>query len=157
MKKSVKKGFGFGLTSGIITTLGLIVGLNSGTNSANFIIGGILILAIADSMSDALGVHVSEESTNNKSDREIWESTFSTLFFKFIFALIFVFPFIFLKLNHAVIFSILMGISFISIFSYHLAKKQKIPCYRVISEHLVITILVIFWTHLVGAWISTFI
>jgi ABC-type uncharacterized transport system permease subunit len=70
MKPSIKKGIGFGLTSGIITTLGLIVGLHSGTHSVNIIISGILIIAIADSFSDALGVHISEESENSNSNKE---------------------------------------------------------------------------------------
>ena len=52
----------FGLTSGIITTLGLIVGLHSGTHSKLAVIGGILTIAMADAFSDALGIHVSEES-----------------------------------------------------------------------------------------------
>ena len=64
MKHSVKTGFTFGLTSGIITTLGLMVGLHSGTHSPRAVIGGILTIAIADAFSDALGIHLSEESRN---------------------------------------------------------------------------------------------
>jgi hypothetical protein len=64
MKHSWKVGLSFGLTSGIITTLGLMVGLNSSTNSKLVVIGGIMTIAIADSPSDALGIHVSEESEN---------------------------------------------------------------------------------------------
>lgn len=40
MKHSLKVGFSFGVTSGIITTLGLMVGLHSGTHSKVVIIGG---------------------------------------------------------------------------------------------------------------------
>ena len=54
MKHSLKVGFSFGLTSGIITTLGLMVGLHSGTNSKIAVIGGVLTIAIADAFSDAL-------------------------------------------------------------------------------------------------------
>jgi len=57
----------FGLTSGIITTLGLIVGLHSGTHSKLAVIGGILTIAMADALSDALGIHVSEESEATQS------------------------------------------------------------------------------------------
>jgi vacuolar iron transporter family protein len=39
MKRSFRKGVSFGLTSGIITTLGIIVGLHSGTNSKILVIG----------------------------------------------------------------------------------------------------------------------
>ena len=86
MKHSLKVGFSFGLTSGIITTLGLMVGLNSGTRSKLVIIGGVLTIAIADAFSDALGIHISEESENRHSGKEIWEATMSTFLSKFIFA-----------------------------------------------------------------------
>jgi len=60
MRHSITTGFSFGLTSGVITTLGLLVGLNSGTHSKLVVIGGILTIAIADAFSDALGIHISE-------------------------------------------------------------------------------------------------
>ena len=80
MRHSIQVGFSFGLTSGIITTLGIIVGLNSGTHSQLAVIGGILTIAIADSLSDAMGIHISEEAENKHSSKEVWESTFATFF-----------------------------------------------------------------------------
>ena len=58
MKTFVMKGLGYGLTSGIITTLGMMVGLNAGTHSKVAVLGGIFIIAIGDSLSDALGMHI---------------------------------------------------------------------------------------------------
>ena len=52
MKHSLKTGLSFGLTSEIITTLGLMVGLNSSTHSDLVVIGGILTIAIADGFLD---------------------------------------------------------------------------------------------------------
>ena len=117
MKLSIRKGFSFGLTSGIITTLGLIVGLHSSTNSSVIIIGGVLVIAIADALSDALGIHVSEESENKHSAKEIWESTVATFSSKFIFALTFIVPFLLLPLYLAIIVSVIWGLSFILAFS----------------------------------------
>jgi len=85
-KHSIKIGLSFGLTSAIITTLGLMVGLHSGTKSKLVVIGRILIIAIADAFSDALGIHISEESENKHATVEIWEATLATFFAKFIFA-----------------------------------------------------------------------
>lgn len=81
MKHSIKVGFSFGLASGIVTTLGLMVGLNSSTNSKLAVVGGILTIAIADALSDAMGIHVTEEVQNKYSEKEIWESTFTTFLF----------------------------------------------------------------------------
>jgi hypothetical protein len=78
MKPSFKSGLSFGLTSGVMTTLGLMVGLYSGTHSRAVVVGGILTIAIADAMSDALGIHIAEESKNNGVVAEIWESTIAT-------------------------------------------------------------------------------
>ena len=155
MKRSIRKGFSFGLTSGIITTLGLIVGLHSSTHSQIVIIGGILLIAIADAMSDALGMHISEESENKYSTKEIWESTFVTFLSKFIFALIFIIPILIFSLNFAIIFSVIFGLTLIAAFSYYLAIQQKIKPIHVISEHLIITGIVIFLTHNIGQCIAT--
>ena len=156
MRLSIRKGFSFGLTSGIITTLGLIVGLHSGTHSRIAVIGGILAIAIADAMSDALGIHISEESENQHSTKEIWESTVSTLLSKFVFALTFIVPILFLELSTAIIACIIWGLSLIAIFSYYIARQQNAKPYRTILEHLIIAIVVIVITHYIGDWIATF-
>ena len=154
MKHSYKVGFSFGLTSGIITTLGLMVGLSSGTHSKLAVIGGIITIAIADSMSDAMGIHISEESENRHSSREIWESTFSTFFFKFIIALSFVLPVIFFDLNLSIIISVFWGFSLLSLFSYSIAKSNKKKVLSVVSEHIFIGVLVVVLSHYVGYLIS---
>jgi len=157
MKHSLKTGFSFGLTSGIITTLGLIVGLHSGTHSRLVIIGGILTIAIADAFSDALGIHISEESENKHTTIEIWESTLSTFVAKFLFAMTFVIPTLFLSLTTAIIVSVVWGLSLLGIFSFYLAKEQKVKPWKVIMEHLFIALAVVGITHYVGDWIgSTF-
>lgn len=154
MKLSMRKGFGFGLTSGIITTLGLIIGLNSTTHSTIVIIGGIIIIAIADALSDSLGMHISEEAENKHSVKEIWESTISTFISKFIFALTFIIPILLFSLSTAIIISVIWGLSLISIFSYYVAKRERIKPYKVIREHLTIAIVVIILTNLVGNIVS---
>jgi VIT1/CCC1 family predicted Fe2+/Mn2+ transporter len=156
MKASIKKGFSFGLTSGIITTLGVIIGLNSSTHSKTIITGGIITVAIADALSDATGIHFSEESEGKNSSKEIWESTISTFIFKLIFALTLLVPILFFSLSTAIIIDIAWGLFLITSFSYYLAKKQKIMPVKVILEHLTIAVIVIIATHFVGNWVATF-
>lgn len=109
MKHTIKTGISFGLTSGIITTLGLMVGLHSGTHSKLVVIGGVLTIAIADAFSDALGIHISEESENKHSAKEIWEATIATFLAKFVFAMTFMIPLLLFKLATAIIVSVIWG------------------------------------------------
>lgn len=151
MKLSIRKGFSFGLTSGIITTLGLIVGLYSGTHSKLAIFGAILIIAVADALSDAFGIHVSEESERKHTSKEVWESTFSTFLSKFIFALTFVIPILLFELSLAIAVSVVWGLFLISILSYKMAKKNK---WKAVSEHLIIAVIVIIIANYVGKFVS---
>ncbi len=155
MRHSIRTGFSFGLTSGIITTLGLMVGLHSGTHSKIAVLGGILTIAIADAFSDALGIHISEESENKHVIKEIWESTISTFFTKFVFALTFVIPILLFELSKAIVISIIWGLSVLSVLSFKIAKGEKVNCWKVIAEHLIIALVVITITHYVGDWISS--
>ncbi len=156
MKHSLQVGFSFGLTSGIITTLGLIVGLNSGTHSRSVVIGGILIIAIADALSDAMGIHISEESENKHSEREIWESTISTFLSKFVFSGTFIIPILLFQLSVAIFVCVIWGLCLLTVFSLYLAKRQGAKPYRIILEHLAIAVFVIIVTHYIGDWIATF-
>jgi VIT1/CCC1 family predicted Fe2+/Mn2+ transporter len=149
-RHSIKTGLSFGLTSATITTLGLMVGLHAGTNSKLVVIGGIVIIAIADAFSDALGIHISEESENKHTTLEIWEATIATFFAKFIFASTFIIPLLLLPLTTAIIVSIVYGLVLLSIFSYYLAQGQGERPWKVIAEHLVIAVVVVIVTHYVG-------
>jgi vacuolar iron transporter family protein len=154
MKHSLKTGFSFGLTSGVITTLGLLVGLNSGTHSRLAVIGGILTIAVVDAFSDALGIHVSEESEIKHSHKEIWVSTLSTFSFKFIVSMTFILPVLFLPLNKAVIVSVIWGMFLLSAFSVILANQQKKKIFIVAGEHILVAGIVILLTHYLGLWIN---
>jgi VIT1/CCC1 family predicted Fe2+/Mn2+ transporter len=154
MKHSLKVGFSFGSTSGIITTLGVMIGLHSGTHSELVVIGGVLTIAIADAFSDALGIHISEESENKHTTTEIWESTASTFLSKFVVASTFIIPILLLQLSTAIIVSVVWGLSLLGIFSFYIAKEQKVKPWKVISEHLLIALIVIVITHYVGDWIG---
>jgi len=154
MKNFIKKGVGFGLTSGIITTLGLIIGLYFGLQSRVAIIGGILIIAFADSMSDALGIHISEETNKNTKEKEIWGATISTFISKIIFSGTFIIPFTLLSLKIAVIISLIWGILLISLFSFYLAHQRKEKAYKIVLEHVVIMVSVIIASYVIGKGIN---
>ncbi|TKB91887.1 MAG: hypothetical protein E8D41_10505 [Nitrospira sp.] len=153
MRTSFKTGLSFGLTSGVITTLGLMVGLHSGTHSRAVVIGGIVTIAIADAMSDSLGIHLAEESKNNGNVSEIWETTIATFVAKFLIALTFVAPVLLLPLEQAMVVSVVWGLMLLAGLSYFLAQAQQISAWKVITEHVVMGVSVIVIAHFVGDWV----
>lgn len=154
MKDSWKTGITFGVTSGIITTLGLMVGLESGTQSKLAVIGGIIIIAIADALSDSLGVHISKESENTLSKKELWEATLCTFFSKFALASTFLVPVLLFELTTAIIVSVAWGLALLAIMSFLIARQDSSSPWMPIAEHVGIALLVIFVTHYVGDWVA---
>lgn len=154
MKQTIKTGLCFGVSSGTITTLGLMVGLSSGTHSKTVVIGGLLIIAIADAMSDALGIHISEEARNKDAHKDNWEATISTFFSKFIFTMTYIIPVLLFNLTIAIFVSIIYGFILLGVTSYFIGREQKIKTWKVIVEHLSIALAVVIITHYVGSWIN---
>ena len=156
MKESLKTGITFGLTSGTITTLGLMIGLSSGTNSRGIVIGGILTIAIADSLSDALGIHVSEEANPARTTMQVWVATVATFLSK-LYAIVFIIPVLLFDLPVAININLVWGVSLLTILSYYLAKSQGVKPWKVILEHLIIITIVVALTHFLGKLIAKYV
>jgi len=154
MKQSHKTGLAFGLTSGVITTLGVLIGLGTATHLKLAVIAGILTVAISDAFSDALGIHISQESSNNNSHKQIWEATFATFSTKLLVALTFLIPVLTFDLTTAIKIDLAWGLLLITAFNFYLAKSRNESPIKIIAEHLGITILVITITYYVGKLIA---
>ena len=119
------------------------------------VLGGILTIAIADAFSDALGIHVSEESENKHTGREIWEATIATLCSKFVFSLTFIIPVLLCELSTAIVISVVWGLLVLGVMSYQMARDRKTGAWKVVFEHIIIALVVITTTHFIGDWISS--
>jgi VIT1/CCC1 family predicted Fe2+/Mn2+ transporter len=155
MSLSIRKGLSFGLTSGVITTLGMIVGINASTSSRLAVIAAIVAIAIADAFSDAVAMHVSEESEGAHSAKEIWEATMSTFLTKFFFAMTFIIPVWFFPLESAVLADIVWGFLVIIVFNIFLARSQEEGVLRITFEHLAVAVVVVLVTYAAGSFLST--
>ena len=154
MKASWKTGLSFGLTSGVITTLGLMVGLHAGTHSRAVVLGGILTIAVADALSDAMGIHLAEESKNSGPASHVWEATVATFAAKFVIAGTFVVPVLIRPLDQAIVISIVWGLFLLTALSFFVARAQSIAPWRVIGEHILIALCVVAITHVIGDWVQ---
>jgi len=151
MNKAKKRGFGFGVASGVITTLGLMTGLSSGFNSKEIVIGGILTIAIADALSDSVGTHISEE-TVSRNNKEAFKVMLYTFLSKFFVGISFLVPFLIFDMGLGLMISIIYGILLLGVYSYYIAKKKdKI---RSVIEHVGISLIVILISYFVGQLVN---
>jgi hypothetical protein len=123
--KGARTGVFFGATSGVITTIGLIVGLHAGTQSLIAVMGGILVVAVADAMSDAMGIHLAQEADPDSTHDHIWAATIWTFVTKLVVALTFALPLLWLPLQTAVIVCVSWGFLVITLLSAYLAHVQR--------------------------------
>ncbi len=146
--------YSFGATSAIITCLAFIISLGKITNEKYTIIGSLLVIAIADNISDSLGIHIYQESDLKKTDI-IRSSTFFNFMTRFVVILIFILFILFLPIFYATILSIIWGLSLLIILSYYISKEQKVNPYKAIFEHVSIAVVVIIVSNFISQWIMS--
>jgi VIT1/CCC1 family predicted Fe2+/Mn2+ transporter len=155
-------GVSFGLTSGVITALGMIVGLSSATSSRLAVVAGITIMAIVDGLADAAGLHMSEESELERgrtkhTPKEVWLTTLFTFIFVSGFILTFAVPILFFPLEIAVFIAIVWGIILIILLNFYIAKIKHESPVKLIYEHILLALLVIVVSGYVGKLIARWI
>jgi VIT1/CCC1 family predicted Fe2+/Mn2+ transporter len=144
--------FSFGATSAIITCLAFIIGLSKSGNPKLSIIGSLLVIAIADNISDSLGIHIYQES-DLKNSKVVRASTFFNFLTRLFVIFIFILLVLFLPIGYAIIFSIIWGILLLVVLSYFIAKEQKVNPYPAIFWHVALAILVITVSNFLSEWI----
>lgn len=133
--------FAYGSSSAIMTGLAIIIGLSNTLNAVFNIVTALLIIAVADNVSDAFGIHLQEES-QKLSSKEVSMTTaynFITRLLTTAFLILFVIIF---PMTLAVIVSIIYGFVILIILSYNIAKVQKVNPYRSIFRHLLLAVAV---------------
>ncbi|MFC1593105.1 hypothetical protein ACFL4C_03730 [Candidatus Omnitrophota bacterium] len=151
-------GISFGMTSAVITSLGMIVGLHSATLSKLAVLSGIIIVAVADGLSDAAGMHISEESELEKgkikhSHKEVWVATICTFLSVAGFSLTFAIPVLIFPLDLAILVAIAWGIFLLVALNLAIARIKKESALTLIIEHILLALFVIVISGYIGNWI----
>lgn len=150
-KQNITK-YSFGATSAIITSLALITSFDVNSSARLAVVGSLLVIALADNISDTLGIHIYQEGESFKK-KEIWISTGTNFLTRlFVVAILILFVIIFPS-PIAIVLSIIYGFLVIIIISLIIAKKRQIHALHTILEHLLIAISVILVSKIISGWI----
>ncbi len=155
MKASYRKGFSFGITTAVIATLGVIVGIHAGTDLRHAVIAAILIIAFVDSMADALGVYLSEKARGDIPGKEVWASSVAAFFGKLFFALTFIIPILLFSLHTAIIICIIYGLLVLGIYSFYTARARKDNITQAIVFHVLAVVIAIVFSQFIGSLVNS--
>jgi vacuolar iron transporter family protein len=139
-KEQLNKGQLFGLISGSITTIGVIVGLWQSHNNIGIIISAILSIALSDSFSDGFGMYFSQRTHLDQT--EATNIGIQTTFYKIIVTLSYIIPFLILDIDTAIKINITWGCFLIAYASYQIGEGILI--------NLLMAVVVIFMSYLGG-------
>ena len=144
--------FAFGATAAIMTSMALIVGLGSANSGRTAVIGGLLIIAIADNLSDSLSIHVYQES-ENLEQRTAFRVTLTNFLTRLVIALTFVALVVALPTPWVVAVAVGAGLVLLSLLTVLLARARRASVSKEIIKHLAVAAAVIAASKLIGVWI----
>ena len=144
--------FSLGATSAIITSMGLIAGLATGMGAKTSIITGLLIIAIADNISDSFSIHIYKES-EGASRENVLVSTYGNFLVRLFLVATFIAVVLVFPPETAVIASSLWGLGLLTILSYSIAKNKNATVWKEIFWHVSVAILVIIGSKFLGDFI----
>lgn len=142
--------YSLGSTAAIITSLGIVVGLGQNDDLKLITVAGLLTFAIADNISDALGIHMYKES-EGVNKHSVLSATFGNFFTRLGVVLSFVVIVLLFNSTTAIVISILWGLGLLSFISYKIALIKNSNPVREIVWHLVVSMFVIAASSVIGS------
>ena len=136
------RGVSFGSPAAIVTSMALIVGLNAATATKAAVVGGLLIIGVADNLTDSLSVHIYQEA-EQLADRQAFKTTISNYVARLIVSVSFAFQFLLLPPSIAIYACIIWGFFLLSGLSYLLARARHARPLSEICKHAGVAIVVL--------------
>ena len=144
--------FSFGSPAAITTGMGLIVGLDVATAVKATIVTSLLIIGIADNLTDSLSVHIYQES-EGLPERGALRTTMANYFTRFFITITFLIILMPLPLAMAVPVCVGWGFALLSVLTYFLAKRRGVSAPPEIFKHCAVAFVVIAVSTAIGRWI----
>lgn len=126
----------FGITSGVLTTVGVLVGVNSAAASRLAVIASIVAVAMADSWSDAFGMFNSKMAERGASRTQALRFAAATLTAKMLVPLTFILPLAALELSTAVIVCLVWGAVLLALLSAEQALVSQQSVRNMVARNL---------------------
>jgi VIT1/CCC1 family predicted Fe2+/Mn2+ transporter len=143
----------YGGTAAIVTSMGVVSGLSAVVSSRAAVISSLLVIALADNLTDSLAIHIYQESEKLEA-RQAFRSTVSNFFVRLTVAMSFVLLALLLPPERLAPFVIAWGMLLLSTITFLVARERGVAPFLEVLKHLAAATLVIAVSKAVGAWIE---
>ncbi len=140
----------FGGTAAIVTSLALMVGLDAATATKSTIVSGLLIVALADNLTDALSMHIYQESERRLQAQDAFRATLGNFVTRLLLALTFVLLVWLLPLGSAIVLSAAWGLLLLLALTWALARERRVSFVSEAFKHVAAALAVILVSRGVG-------
>ena len=144
----------YGGTAAIVTSMGLVVGLETAASSRAAVVSGLLVVAVADNLSDSLAIHMYQESEQLDAGRA-FRSTVVNFVVRFLVATTFVLLALLLPLKLLVPVALCWGTVLLGTLTYLIARDRRISPAVEIGKHLAAAVVIIGVSRALAGWIVT--
>lgn len=136
------RGVSFGSPAAIVTSMALIVGLDAATATKAAVVGGLLIIGVADNLTDSLSVHIYQEA-ERLAERQAFRTTVSNYVARLIVSVSFALLFLLLPPSIAIYACIVWGFFLLSGLSYLLARARHAGPLSEICKHAGVAVVIL--------------
>jgi len=145
--------FSYGGAAAIVTSVALMIGLDAATASRGTIVSGLLIVALADNLTDSLSIHIYQESERLDS-RAAFLSTLTNFGARLATSLSFIGLVLILPIKTAIIAASIWGLLLLSGLTWVLARERRKSVFSEMYKHVAVALAVILASKQIGAWIG---
>lgn len=145
--------FSYGGTAAIVTSTALISGLSAANATKPVIVSTLLIAALADNLTDALSIHIYQES-EQLDQKEAFTGTITNFLTRLLLCISFVVLVGLFPLAHAGKVAIVWGILLLATLTYLVARERKVSPSLEVVKHVVVASAVILASIAIGHWVS---
>jgi VIT1/CCC1 family predicted Fe2+/Mn2+ transporter len=146
----------FGSPSAIVTSMAVIVGLDSATAGRATVLASLLIIGIADNLSDSLSVHIYQES-ERLVQRQAFRTTIANYVARLSVTASFFLFFLALPTGAAVYVCMVWGFLLLAVLSYLLARARQVGPLSEVLKHTGVAAVVVLVSNVTGIVIRSLI
>ena len=146
----------FGAASAIVTGMGMVIGFGAASISKPTIIAGLLIVGLADNITDSLSIHIYQES-ERLEQKAAFRATIGNFATRLIISLSFIILVFSFSNTNMLLACLIWGVLLLASLTWFVAKNRNANVLTEVLKHLAVAAAVIAASLAAGKFISTYI